>query len=70
MKVKMLKAKLARLDDDMDIVLSRDPEGNGYSIADEDPEVVWFEDGDVCDDDEKDEYMVDPVRVFCIWPKH
>lgn len=41
MKVAELKAALEHLDDDLEIILQRDPEGNGYSpLAGADPDAV------------------------------
>lgn len=45
MTVKELKAELENLPDDMEVVLQKDSEGNGYSpLAGADPEAIYVPD--------------------------
>ena len=43
MNVKELKEALEELPDDMEVILQKDAEGNGYSpLADADPDCIYF----------------------------
>ena len=47
MNIKQLKESIANLPDEMEVVLQKDSEGNGYSpLAGIDPDVVYIPDSD------------------------
>ncbi len=47
MNVKELKEAIAHLPDDMEVVVQKDPEGNGYSpLAGADPDAVYIPETD------------------------
>jgi len=47
MNIKELKEVISKLPDDMEVILQKDPEGNGYSpLSGADPDAVYME-GDV-----------------------
>lgn len=51
MNVKELKEAIADLPDDMEVILQKDAEGNGYSpLADADPEAVYIAETTWCGD--------------------
>lgn len=51
MTIKQLKERIKNLPDEMEVIMQKDPEGNGYSPADGvDPNTVYIE-GDVYDMD-------------------
>lgn len=81
MNVKELKEAIANLPDEMQIVLQKDPEGNGYSPIDgADPNSVYTEDGEVydmswsaddaCMTNEEWESMKVKPRTLILYPKY
>jgi hypothetical protein len=61
MKVKDLKIYLEPLDDDLDVILAKDSEGNEFSLL-ADIETGFF-------DEEEDFYAEDEeVNCICLWP--
>jgi len=78
MNVKELKQCIKDLPDDMEVVLSRDPEGNGYGTLEGADSNSIYEDEDVystdwthedarMEEDVWDEFKKKP-RVLCLWP--
>ena len=81
MNVKELRESLAELPDDMEVVLQKDPEGNGYSpLSGADPDSVYTKDGDVysmnwthneaCKSEEEWEEMKLRPRTLILYPKY
>lgn len=83
MTVKDLKEQLADLPDDMEVILQKDAEGNGYSpLAGIDPDAIYIPDstwsGDVYDstwtaneavmDDDEWEEMLQNKRSLVLFP--
>ena len=82
MKVKELIAELQELDGELEILLQRDPEGNGYApLAGSDSNAIAITDGrdvdiydtnwtadECCLDEEEWEELKKQPRVVVLWP--
>ncbi len=83
MKIKELKELLETLPDDMDVILQKDSEGNGYSpLAGGDNEAVYIPNStwsgevystkwsaeDACMDDDEWKELLEKPRVLILYP--
>ena len=70
MKVKELVAELAKVDPNMDIILSSDEEGNSFyelrGVEEMFYSKKWNQANNVLD--ESDDLMSDSIKVICLWP--